>query len=171
FLGSMLVGIKDKIHSWKFIAPSLLIGMLFVFFSKPFFIYLNGFEFFAPYKLYQMDWIFLKIGMVLLVLSLLIALEAYWLKNLQPNLFLKIGQNTLSIFILHMFILYGPGIHYSIQKYFDHKINAQWIAPSAFSFVVLFVLYVYLLDRYRPLVKRLLNPIKSRANWVFGIKD
>ena len=171
FLGSMLVGIKDKIHSWKFIAPSLLIGILFVFLSKPFFIYLNGFEFFAPYKLYQMDWIFLKIGMVLLILSLLIALEAYWLKNLQPNLFLKLGQNTLSIFILHMFILYGPGIHYSIQKYFDHKINAQWIAPSAFSFVVLFVLYVYLLDRCRPLVKRLLNPIKSRANWVFGIKD
>lgn len=109
--------------------------------------------------------------MVLLVLSLLITAEAFWFKNLQNNLFLKLGQNTLSIFIIHMFILYGPGIRYSIQKYFDHAVNAFWIAPAALSFVLFFVLYVYLLDRYRPLIKRIFSPIKSRANWIFGIKD
>lgn len=171
FLGSMLVGIKNKIHSWKFILPSFLTGLLLVLLSKPFLIYLNSFQQLALFKLYLLDWIFLKIGMVLLVLSLLIAAEAFWLKNLHNNLFLKLGQNTLSIFIIHMFILYGPGIRYSIQKYFDHKVNAQWIAPSALVFVLTFVLYVYLLDRYRSQIKWFFKPIKSRTNRLFGIND
>jgi uncharacterized membrane protein len=171
FLGSTLVGIKEKIHSWKFIVPSFSVGFLLVLFSKPFLIYLNGLPSFAPVKVYLLDWIFLKIGMVLLVLSLLIAAEAFWLKNLQSNLFLKLGQNTLSIFIIHMFILYGPGIRYSIQKYFDHGLNAIWIAPSALVFILFFVLYVYLLDRYRNQIKWFFEPIKSRTNRLFGIKD
>lgn len=171
FLGSVLVGIKDKIHSWKFILTSFFIGVMFIFFSKPFYLYLHEIPTLAPYKLYLMDWIFLKIGMVLLVLSILIALEAYWLKNLKSNLFLKLGQNTLSIFIIHMFILYGPGIHYSVKKYFNHEINAIWIAPSALGFVLFFVLYVYILDKYKPHFQKYLNPIKSRTNWLFGIKN
>jgi hypothetical protein len=170
FLGSMLVSIKESIHSWKFIVPSFSVGILLVLFSKPFLIYLNGLSNFAPFKLYLLDWIFLKIGMVLLVLSLLITAEAFWFKNIQNNLFLKLGQNTLSIFIIHMFILYGPGIRYSIQKYFDHGVNAHWIFPAALIFVLFFVLYVYLLDRYRSYVQRLLNPLKSKTNWLFGIK-
>jgi uncharacterized membrane protein len=171
FLGSILVGIKEKIHSWKFIIPSFFSGLLLVLFSKPFLIYLNELPGIAPFKLYLLDWIFLKIGMVLLVLSLLISAEAFWFKNLQNNLFLKLGQNTLSIFIIHMFILYGPGIRYSIQKYFDHGVNALWIAPAVLSFVLFFVLYVYVLDRYRSHIQRILKPVKSRTNWLFGIKD
>lgn len=171
FLGSMLVGIKNRIHSWKFILPSVVVGAAFLFLAKPLFLYLHHIPALSSFKLYFLNWIFLKLGMVLLVLSSLIAIEAYLLRNITPNLFLKIGQNTLSIFIIHVFILYGPIINYSIKKYYNHSISAFWITPAAIGFVLIFVLYVYLLDRFRPTISNVLKPVRSLTNRFFGIQD
>ena len=142
-----------------------------MFFSNSFFNWLHQFPELSHLKLYVMAWIPLKVGMVLLIFSILIFIEAYWLKNLKPNLFLKLGQNTLTIFILHMFVLYGPALPVSIKKYFNHKIDSTWILPSAFFFVIIFAIIIYVIDRYRDKIHNLLRPIRTRTNVFFGIKD
>lgn len=171
FLGSILHKIDKKIHSIKYILPTFVVGICFIFLSKSFFNWLNHIPEFNPLKLYVMAWISLKIGMVLLFLSLLIALEAYVFKKIKPNLFLKIGQNTLMIFISHIFILYGPWLNLSINKYFGHRIEADYIAPAALMFVLFFIVLVYLLDRYQHKLSFILFPIKEMTNRIFGIKN
>lgn len=170
FLGSLLVRIKERIHSLNFIIPTFLLGLVLVFFSNSFFWWLHHFPNLAFLKLFKMAWIPLKVGMVLVVLSILLAVETYWLRNIKSNLFLKIGQNTLTIFILHMFILYGPSLPVSLNKYFGHKIDAQWIVPCAMLFILFFVIVIYFKDKFLQLIAPILLPFKRITNRLFGIK-
>jgi len=170
-LGSLLHRVGKKIHSLIYILPTFLVGICLVLFSDPFFLWLHNIPELAYLKLYVMAWIPLKIGMVLLVLSLVIALEAYLWKSIKPNLFLKLGQNTLIIFITHIFILYGPWLNMSVTKYYNHRIDANYIVPATLLFVVFFVVLVYLIDRYKKSILQVAVPIQNFGNRFFGIKD
>jgi len=170
-LGSVLHRVGKKIHSLIYILPTFLVGICLVFFSNPFFLWLHSIPELAYLKLYMMAWIPLKIGMVLVVLSLFIALEAYLWRSIKPNLFLKLGQNTLMIFITHIFVLYGPWLRVSVTKYFNHRIDAHYIVPAALVFVLFFVVLVYLIDRYKKKLSRVVLPIQHFTNRFFGIKN
>ncbi len=64
-------------------------------------------------------------------------------------LFLKIGQNTLSIFIIHVIVLYGGIIGFGLDTLFKRTMN-PWIAiAGAGIFLLLFAYYVKHLDVIR----------------------
>jgi peptidoglycan/LPS O-acetylase OafA/YrhL len=118
-----------------------------------------------------MDWLFEKLGMVFMVLSVLLALETYVLKIKKSNLFLKVGQSTLSIYIIHMIVLYGSLTGRGLTHYFHDKLNAYQIVPYTLLFVLAFVTFAYFLDQIRNSLSFVLVPLKKLTNRLFLIFD
>jgi surface polysaccharide O-acyltransferase-like enzyme len=116
-----------------------------------------------------MDWLFEKLGMVFMVLAILLALETYVLKIKKSNLFLKIGQSTLSIYIIHMILLYGSLTGRGLTHYFHERLNAYQIVPYTLLFVLSFVIFALYLEQIRKGLQFILLPIKKITNRLFFI--
>lgn len=162
---------KELVKSPQFILYGLTIGSILFFGSKPFLLIFDRIPSLHHYKFYQIDWLLEKLGMVFIFLSILIAIEKYILDIKKPNLFLRIGQNTLSIYIIHMILLYGLFFIIGITDFYKNKINPQWIIPSAGLFILFFVVFVYYIERLRKLFGFILLPIKKFTNTLFGIAN
>jgi hypothetical protein len=54
----------------------------------------------------------------------------------QPNL-LRIGQNTLSIYVIHFVILYGSFTGLGLYAFFDHSLAPSIVIPGAVLFMVI----------------------------------
>lgn len=169
-IGVLLFHFKEKVKSPRFILTGFFIGFVIYCFSKKLLLFLGDLSFFHHVNLYRMDWLFEKLGMVFMVLSILLALETYVFNIKKPNLFLKIGQNTLSIYILHMIILYGSITGRGLTHYFHEKLNAYQIVPYTLGFVLFFVVFAYFLDQLRALLGFMLIPIKKFTNELLGIR-
>ena len=63
------------------------------------------------------NWLYETMGVVFIVLSLLSTFER--LVTIKENLFIRIGQKTLSICIIHMMLLYGAVIKSGIGTFFS----------------------------------------------------
>jgi hypothetical protein len=116
-----------------------------------------------------MDWLLDKFGMVLVILSLLLGLETYVLKIKKDNLFLKIGQNTLSIFIIHMMLLYGSVIRIGVNDFLHEKLGPYEVIPYTLGFWLIFIVYVYYIDVIRAKLHFILWPMKKYSSRLFGI--
>jgi hypothetical protein len=54
----------------------------------------------------------------------------------QPNL-LRIGQNTLSIYVIHFVVLYGSFTGLGLYAFFDHALAPSIVIPGAVMFMIL----------------------------------
>ena len=168
-IGVILFQFKEKVKSPNFILSGFFIGFVLYTLSKKCLLLFGECSIFEQVNLYRMDWLFEKLGMVFMVLSILLALETYVLHIKKPNLFLKIGQNTLSIYILHMIILYGSITGRGLTHYFHERLNAHQIVPYTLGFVLFFVIFVFFLDQIRAILGFILIPIKKFTNQLLGI--
>ncbi|MCX6195836.1 MAG: heparan-alpha-glucosaminide N-acetyltransferase domain-containing protein [Flavobacteriia bacterium] len=123
-IGVILYTYKSKVKEWSFILSVFLIGAFLYFFLKDLLLILDGIFAHPIYHLYKVDWLYECLGMVLIILSILITLEKF-IGEIKPNLFLKIGQNTLTIYILHMVLLYGSITGFGINRVI-HKNLTPW---------------------------------------------
>ena len=101
-------------------------------------------------------------------LAVLISIEK--LCVIKESLFLKIGQNTLTIYILHNILLYGTITGIGIHTFLERKISAWYIIPSTILFLLTFVLLIKYLDSIKSKLSFILVPIKTKMNTLFGIK-
>jgi len=168
-IGVILFNAKDKVKTPSFILGGFLIGFVLYVFSKKFLLIVGEISFLPNNSLYRMDWLFEKLGMVFMVLAILLALETYVLKIKKSNLFLKIGQSTLSIYIIHMILLYGSLTGRGLTHYFHEDLNAYQIVPYTLLFVLSFVIFALFLDRIRRGLQFILLPIKKITNRLFFI--
>jgi hypothetical protein len=170
-IGVILFQFKENVKSPKFILSGFMIGFVLYTLSKKFLLLLGDISIYQQSNLYRMDWLFEKLGMVFMVLSILLGLETYVLRIKKPNLFLKIGQNTLSIYIIHMIVLYGSLTGRGLTHYFHERLNAYQIVSYTFTFVLTFVVFVYFLDQIRAALSFILIPLKKLTNRLFFIFD
>ena len=168
-IGVILFNAKDKVKTAPFMLGGFFIGFMLYAFSKKFLLSVGELSFLQNTSVYRMDWLFEKLGMVFMVLTLLLALETYVLKIKKSNLFLKIGQSTLSIYIIHMILLYGSLTGRGLTHYFHERLNAYQIVPYTLLFVLSFVVFAYYLDRIRRGLQFILLPIKKITNRLFFI--
>jgi hypothetical protein len=106
------------------------------------------------------NWLYDTLGWVLMILALLAGLEK--IVRIKDNLFLKVGQNTLSIFIVHMMILYGAVIQIGIRNFYSKARNPLDPYEAAFGailFIITFVIMVKYLDPLSKLLTRFLKII------------
>ena len=78
------------------------------------------------------NYLFLRLGNVLILFGIFYALEAY----LKHPVILKIGQKTLSIYIVHFIILYGSFTGWGLKRFFDKNLNPIEAILGAFCFLV-----------------------------------
>jgi uncharacterized membrane protein len=169
-IGVLIFRNKEKVKSWKVIFGAFILGLSIYFGIKTFLVGLENIPGLHGLHLYRMDWILEKLGIVIVVLASLLWLETYVLKIKKENLFLKIGQNTLSIYIIHMMILYGSIIKYGINDYLHHKLGPWEIIPFTLGFWLLFIVFVYFIDDIRSKLHFILWPMKKYSSKLFGIE-
>lgn len=111
------------------------------------------------------NYLFTRLGNVLLYFAIFYGFERY----LKPPLLLKIGQKTLSIYVIHFIIIYGSftgvGLHQLIGK---TLVPWQAIIGAALFLVVVCIIsfyYVqtnaYVYNKFRQLFEKLKGLIKS----------
>lgn len=169
-IGVILYTYKSKVKEWSFILSVFLIGAFLYFFLKDVLLILDGIFAHPIYHLYKVDWLYECLGMVLIILSILITLEKF-IGEIKPNLFLKIGQNTLTIYILHMVLLYGSITGFGINKVIHKNLTPCQILPATICFILFFVILIYYLDEIKLKLDFILKPIKKLVNKLFYIKD
>ena len=169
-IGVILYTYKSKVKDWSFILSVFLIGAFLYFFLKDVLLILDVIFAHPIYHLYKVDWLYECLGMVLIILSILIALEKF-IGEIKPNLFLKIGQNTLTIYILHMVLLYGSITGFGINRVIHKNLTPWQIVPATICFILFFVILIYYLDEIKLKLDFILKPIKKLVNKLFYIKD
>lgn len=173
-IGTLIHDLKGHVHKWYFPAAFFVIGALCYFDPKT---WLHGVDTIIhsitglkSYFVYQ-DWLFIKLGMVIMILGGLIVIDQKLGHRIpDTSLFLKVGQNTLTIYVLHMVVLYGSLIGIGVNDFY-HKAMGPWeVALGASLFIAFFVFLIKYIDKIRELLGFILKPIKKVMNRLFFIK-
>tara|TARA_R110001592_G_scaffold309106_1_gene583179 strand:- start:299 stop:874 length:576 start_codon:yes stop_codon:yes gene_type:complete len=116
---------QDNKNLYTYIVPIyILTGLVLILFSSDFFYSIyeaTGIQLFQ--SIFNNNYLFIRLGDVLIVFSIFIILRKY----LMNSTWLKIGQSTLSIYIIHFIILYGSFTGIGLYRFFHHSLN-PWVA-------------------------------------------
>ncbi|MFT6995061.1 MAG: hypothetical protein ACJA1P_001801, partial [Maribacter sp.] len=109
------------------------IGLLLIFYSSDAFLALAHY---ADIKLFEAiflnNYLFIRLGDVLLVFALFMLVR----KFLTNKTVLRLGQSTLSIYVIHFVILYGSFTGLGLYGFFHHSVSPIILVPSAILFIV-----------------------------------
>jgi len=169
-IGVILYNYKSKVKEWTFILPVFLIGAFLYCFVKDLLLIFDAIFDNRIYKIYRIDWLYEFLGMVLMILAVLITVEKL-IGEIKQNLFLKIGQNTLTIYILHMVVLYGSITGLGLNRVIHKNLTPWQIVPLTILFLLLFVVLIYYLDRIKLSLRFILTPIKKTINRMFFVQE
>lgn len=171
-IGALLHDFHHKVTKWYFPTLFLIIGALFYGFPKEI---LTGLDTLidvvlpgAHYKFVYLDWLYLKLGMVLMELSVLMFIDRWFGAKIKDNsLFLKVGQNTLTIYILHMVLLYGSITGLGLKRLFHKSLGPWEVFIGAVLFITFFVVLIKYLDLIKEKLSFILVPISKFFNKLF----
>ena len=144
----------------KSIGLGLSAAVLLLFLSSPLFVWLGqqtGISLFSAIALN--NYLFIRLGDVMLVFSVFILLRS--LMN-QP-LFLRIGQNTLSIYVIHFIILYGSFTGMGLYRFLHHSLAPATAIPGALLFMFASTWLALYYDKREETLKQAL---RAGAVWV-----
>ncbi|MEX0275513.1 MAG: acyltransferase family protein [Flavobacteriaceae bacterium] len=159
FLGGVLsllftrYGHVRNLYAWA-IGISVALGCLLIFKSSALFTWLHqisGVDLFQ--KIVDNNYLFIRLGDVFLVFAVFMLLRK-WLTH---GLLVEIGQNTLSIYVIHFIILYGSFTGFGLYRFFHHSLapSAAITGAMVFMFVCTWIALWY--DRHEIQVKTLVN--------------
>jgi len=160
-IGAIVKKYRKKIKSTLVIVIFLGIGILLTCFSYQFCKFVDTFA-----KLLTLNdnlafvanaWLYSRLGQIILVLGVLILIEK--LIAIKNNLFLKVGQNTLPIYIIHVIILYGGIFGFGLNKILSKQLNGTQSVIGATLFIAFFVVMI----RYWDLIERWWATLKKRS--------
>ncbi len=171
-IGALLHDFHHKVTKWYFPTLFLIIGALLYGFPKELLIGLDTLiDIVSPgahYKFVYLDWLYLKLGMVLMELSVLMFIDRWFGAKIKDNsLFLKVGQNTLTIYILHMVLLYGSITGLGLKRLFHKSLGPWEVFIGAVLFIAFFVVLIKYLDLIKEKLSFILLPISKFFNKLF----
>ena len=135
--------------------------MVLFFFSNELLNFFNNYIFLNSVpKLFSIDWLFERVGMSILVLSLLLLINILR-GNINNNLFLKMGQNTLTIFIIHFMVLYGSVIVIGINDFYNRNLNPWQAFIGAILFISFHAVLIHFIDNIKYKLRFILDPISK----------
>lgn len=159
FLGSVFYHFKQHVLTYKFQLSLFFAGIGLYFYSNELLNFINRYLLLGSFHdLYSIDWLYLRIGAILIIVSLLILLNIL-AGNRSNNLFLKMGQNTLTIFIIHFLILYGSLIGIGINDFFFRNLNPWQAFIGALLFIGFHAALIHFIDDIKARLKFILDPI------------
>jgi uncharacterized membrane protein len=134
FIGSMYTILYER-NKGLFVVGLIAIGILF-FNSSPIFYWIYQQTDIILFKnITTYNW-FIKLGMVLIIYAIFVSAEPLMAKLKTINL---IGQHTLTVYIIHFFILFGSWFGLGLDDILFEKrsLPAEAVIPGALTFVIL----------------------------------
>ncbi|EAR15510.1 MULTISPECIES: acyltransferase family protein [Robiginitalea] len=138
----------------KSILLSVLAGVALVGYSSAFFSWVarqTGWE--LPEMVVANNYLFIRLGDVLLVFAVFMLLRGL----LKKEVFLRIGQNTLSIYVIHFIILYGSFTGLGLYRFLHHSLTPWEVIPGALAFMLVCTWAALTYDSHQERVRDLLK--------------
>ncbi|MDO6471831.1 heparan-alpha-glucosaminide N-acetyltransferase domain-containing protein [Maribacter sp. 1_MG-2023] len=134
FMSVLFSKYQDSKNLYNYIVPAYIAtGLILIFLSSDFFLSvydITGIQLFQAIN--DNNYLFIRLGDVLIVFSIFILLR----KLLMNTTWLRIGQSTLSIYIIHFIILYGSFTGVGLYRFFHHSLNPYLVVPGAILFMI-----------------------------------
>ena len=140
------------------ITISAVLGLLLIFYSSDLFLEISratGLQMFAD--IYFNNYLFIRLGDVFIAFAVFMLVRR-WLTN---STLLKIGQSTLSIYIIHFIILYGSFTGLGLYQYFHHSLSPTVVITSALVFMIVCSFTALVYEKHKAGIK---------ANLAIGLK-
>lgn len=175
-IGAILHDVHDKIRNWYFPLIVFGIGGALFWFPKEI---LGGLDSLVHWvfpsftkRFVYLDWLYWKQGMVLMELSVLIFIDNMWGHKIKDSsLFLKVGQNTLTIYVVHMMILYGSMTGIGLNDWFHKDLTPWQVTFGAAAFIAFFIFLIKYIDIIRAKLSFILIPIRKFFNRIFFVSS
>ncbi|GAA4810811.1 hypothetical protein GCM10023330_17470 [Litoribaculum gwangyangense] len=107
------------------------------------------------------NYLFTRLGNVLILFGVFYTLERF----LKQSLIVKIGEKTLSIYVIHFVILYGSYTGYSLKRYFNQSLEPSEAILGALIFmtVVCFISFHYAKTNHfvYNLIRKMVDKVKK----------
>jgi len=168
-LGAIFYKSKNFIHSY--ILPLSLCGIGLIF-KNYYTNFLNKIYLSYNFPKYIVDFSYVfefkRLGQVLIAIGVFIFIHkiSHFLKPIfkyvpwSQNLFIKMGQNTLSIFVVHVIILYQGFWGWKINELTRKKLTPLQSIFGAILFITFFVLWIKYLEK----IKKIIFKIYTKTN-------
>ncbi len=161
-IGAIIRNQEHRVREWWFGILVIIIGLLISIFIRDVFIWIDCFTEWIGLTergVYELNATSIsRFGQVVVLIGLLILVDKY--VKVKSGLFLKIGQNTFPIYVVHVMILYGGIFGFGLKpNVFDRDLSpilAVTIATTAIAFFILMVAYIEPLQKlYNGILYRL----------------
>lgn len=153
--GGSLSLLFTRFKDFKYLYPvaigtAMVFGISLIFYSSDLFLLISrftGIQLFAD--IYFNNYLFIRLGDVFLVFAVFMLFRSF----LTHNTLIKIGQSTLSIYVIHFIILYGSFTGLGLYRFFHHSLTPQVVIPSALIFMVICTYTALLYERHKATLK------------------
>ena len=171
-IGALIHDLNKYIKKFYFPLAFALIGVSFYFFSPSILgtidVALESIFTSTDFQIAGLRRLYEKVGMVLIFLSILMYIDYFWgAKIKSKSLFLKIGQNTLTIYVLHMLLLYMLVDFLGLTDSLRKSLSPWESAIGAIGFILLFVLLIKYLETAKSSLGKLLDWTRIAINFIF----
>ncbi len=150
FISMVFLKFNGRTHFYSFaITIAAILGVFFIFFSSDLFLWISktsGIQIFKA--VFYNNYLFIRLGDVLLAFSIFMLMRR-WLTN--PTV-LKLGQSTLTIYIIHFIILYGSFTGMGLYQFFRKSLNPLQVALGALAFMAICSFTALQYEKYKPML-------------------
>jgi uncharacterized membrane protein len=112
----------------------IALGSILILYSSNFFLALSNYTGITLFSdIFYNNYLFIRLGDVLLVFSVFMLLR----KVLSNRTGLRLGQSTLSIYVIHFMILYGSLTGFGLYRFFNHSLSPVTVISGAIVFMII----------------------------------
>ena len=170
-IGALIYDLHSHIKKIYFPLTFTLIGVSFYFFSPTILgtmdVVLESVFTSTDFQIAGLRRLYEKMGMVLIFLSILIYIDNFFgAKIKSKSLFLKIGQNTLTIYVIHMLLLYMLVDFFGLTNSLRQSLSPWKSAIGAVGFILFFILLIKHLEAAKSSIGKILDWTKAGLNFI-----
>ncbi|MDP5158836.1 MAG: DUF1624 domain-containing protein [Flaviramulus sp.] len=164
FLSTIFFRHSNKYHFKNItVTTFFVVGLLLIYVSTPLLIFLSKI---TNIELFQLsadfNYLFIRLGNVFILFGIFYGLERF----LKQSLITKIGEKTLSIYVIHFVLLYGSYTGYGLKRYFNKSLEPLEAVLGAliFMIVVCFISFHYAKTNHfvYSLIRKMVSKFKKR---------
>ncbi|MCP4977692.1 MAG: DUF1624 domain-containing protein [Maribacter sp.] len=162
FMSVLFTRYKSYRYLYEYaITSCLLVGLGLIFFSSDFLSGLSELTGVSVFKQIAMNnYLFIRLGDVFLVFAVFMLFRSL----MTNSTVLKIGQSTLSIYIIHFIILYGSFTGLGLYRFFRHELSPVIALTGAILFMVICAFTALQYEKHKATIK--MN-VRSSIRFVF----
>jgi hypothetical protein len=151
FISVLFTRYKNHKHLYATaISIALVTGLVLIFYSSNFFLAfseISGIQLFEA--IFYNNYLFIRLGDVCIAFAVFM-LARQWLTN---STLLKIGQSTLSIYIIHFVILYGSFTGLGLYQYLNHSLTPTIAVIGAIIFMTVSSFTALVYEKHKAQIK------------------